>query len=198
MNIVEALIKISDTYHNKVAKQVRKYSGAPYTVHTNEVREIYASVAPDDLIGQAIAEGHDLFEDTPLTPVELARILSMEYGFPADVIDAVILGIVELTDVYVREKFPTMNRKERKRNERERLGTISTRSKSIKLADFLSNTKDIVKNDPDFARVYLDEKEAALPYLVDGNPELLNRATHQLLDSKKTLGLTIRIVSANL
>lgn len=190
MNIALALQEIADHYHNKVVKQVRKYSGAPYTVHTDEVAEIYAAVFPDDLIGKAIAHGHDLFEDTPITALDLRDELIRRGITDLADIEAVIAGITDLTDVFVREKFPKLNRATRKANERARLAGIPTRSKNIKLADLISNTRDIVKNDPDFARVYLDEKRALLPLLIDADPRLYREADNLCREGREILDLT--------
>ncbi len=168
----------------------RKYSGQPYFIHCLEVAEIVSSVTTDeDMIIAAFF--HDWEEDVaPIKPEYSLNLIEKSFG------SRVASLVAELTDEFIKEKYPEMNRKARKAAERKRLGEISREGKTIKLADLISNTRDIVKNDPDFARVYLDEKEALLPYLVDGHPDLLNQATHQLLDSKRVLGLTMHVVSA--
>lgn len=198
MNIVEAMSVIADKYHNQVMGQKRKYSGEPYTVHTDAVEAIYASVEPCDLVGRAIAKGHDLIEDTPATALIIRKELA-DLGFgPEDpMVEEVITGIVELTDVFTKENYPKLNRATRKQMERERLGRISVRSKSVKLSDLINNTASIVSEDKDFAQVYIREKLELLPLLAEGNSVLLNRASVQAIVACAALGIEIPSISAS-
>jgi (p)ppGpp synthase/HD superfamily hydrolase len=189
MNIADTLKEIAHHWHVTVTNQIRKYSGEPYTVHTNAVRGIFAEYFPDDLIGQAIAEGHDLFEDTPLTPIELTEIL-IRKGFSADEVDAVVSGVVHLTDKFTREAYPALNRAKRKAAEVARLATIPVREKNVKLSDLINNTESIVANDADFAKVYLKEKAEVLKVLGDADPRLLERAKSQLTENQALLVVT--------
>lgn len=128
--------------------QVRKYSGEPYAVHPFEVAGLLTSVdiLDEDLILAALF--HDLFEDTDCPRAYIAQ----KYGKRVHDL------VVELTEV------PTEgNRKARKEAEAKRLATISADAMTVKCADFISNTKDIVQNDPGFAKVYLTEKANVLP-----------------------------------
>lgn len=128
--------------------QVRKYSGIPYFYHPVEVARTLASVLilDEDLILAALF--HDLFEDTDCPREYIAET----YG------QRVHDLVVELTEVKVEGK-----RQVRKAVEAARLATISADAMTIKCADFISNTKDIVQNDPGFAKVYLTEKANVLP-----------------------------------
>jgi len=153
--------------HNLV-KQVRKYSGLPYWVHTDEVAEIVAGVTDDPEI-IAAAHLHDVVEDVDVEPYTLESI--------GDIFGKRVASLVDdLTDVYTKKNYPRHNRAARKRMEAERLGLIHTDAQTIKYADFLSNTKDILVNDPGFAEVYLDEKATILSRMTQGNKILFDRA----------------------
>nr|DAH57188.1 MAG TPA: HD domain-containing protein [Caudoviricetes sp.] len=62
-------------------------------------------------------------------------------------------------------------------------------SKTIKLADLISNSRSIVKHDKDFARVYIKEKELLLDVLTEGDTTLYAMAKQIVEDAKKELGL---------
>lgn len=127
--------------------QVRKYTGKPYVLHPMEVASLLASVdiLDEDLILAALF--HDLFEDTDCPRAYIAQ----KYGKRVHDL------VVELTEV------PTEgNRKARKQAEAIRLGKISPDAMTVKCADLISNTRDIVKHDPGFAKVYLAEKANVL------------------------------------
>lgn len=194
MNLVEAMTIIADKYHNKVMQQKRKYTGEPYTVHTDEVEAIYATHFPDDMAGRGACKGHDLFEDTPIRPDGLrTELLALGIDILTPEVDEMIGIIIDLTDVYTKEAYPKLNRAERKRLERERIGKTSVKAKTAKLCDLISNTRSIVSQDKDFARVYLKEKFALLPYLADGSPVLLQEATVQTLNSFKEIGIDLPV-----
>ena len=146
--LIEKAIVFAKEAHGN---QKRKYSGEPYFVHPEAVAKIVAEKGGDyEMIAAAYL--HDTIEDCDIT---YERIL-VEFG--KRVADLVL----ELTDVYTSESYPTKNRAERKRLEAERLWKISDDAKMIKRADIKHNTSDIVANDADFAKVYLAEKEYIL------------------------------------
>ncbi len=164
-------------------KQVRKYTGEPYWVHILDVADIVASVGgSDDQIIAALL--HDVLEDvTPKNSNFNEDSIRQRFG------NTVILYVIDLTDVYIRENYPKLNRKERKKLEKERVALTSPEVKTIKLADLISNTVSIVQYDKGFAKTYIKEKEAALPILMEGNSVLLARAGQQVWDAKGELGL---------
>lgn len=144
--------------------QKRKYSGEPYFVHCEEVAKIVESIGSDDNM-IAAAYLHDTVEDTGTS---LATIVD-EFGMD-------VAALVEdLTDV---SKPIDGNRAVRKRIDRFHTAGASVRAKTIKLADLISNSKDILKRDPDFARVYLAEKKLLLEVLTEGNHFLYERAMY--------------------
>lgn len=168
----------------KSINHFRKYSGEPYEVHTDEVAWIVSRVDNDpNLI--AAAHLHDTAEDVNIHPYTLEGIAAI-FG------PVIEQHVDDLTEKYTKEEYPEMNRKERKTHECFRISHISPGSKTIKLADLISNTRDIVKNDPKFAVTYLKEKRDLLPHLKEGNPILFAKAQQILNDGLKQLGIQIK------
>lgn len=162
--------------------QTRKYTGAPYWHHPFEVYNILVDHGIDDLAMLQAALFHDLFEDTDVDRDYIYR----EYGR-----DVYIL-VCELTDDKIEG-----NRAVRKAHDAERLGKVSDRAKAIKCADLISNTADIVENDPNFAKLYLKEKEHVLSYLDNGlYPSLLVSAKKALEDAKMALATKLGLVDS--
>ena len=150
----------------------RKYTGVPYHTHLEEVANIVASVTSDEEM-IAAAWLHDTVEDTATT------IGDIEAAFGSTVAHLVW----HLTDV---SKPSDGNRAARKAIDREHLSHAHPDAKTIKLADLISNSADIVVNDPKFAKVYLGEKYLLLPFLKEGDPTLFKTASDQVdLYSKK-------------
>jgi (p)ppGpp synthase/HD superfamily hydrolase len=150
----------------------RKYSGDPYVSHTFRVSDTVKENGGDEsMIYAAIL--HDVLEDTPTTESELLNEMMaiVEPGVAMDVIRLVN----ELTDVFTHESYPDINRAGRKEMEAIRMGRISPRAQTIKYADLLDNGKDILVNDPKFAKVYLKEKETILKYMNRGNKTLYRK-----------------------
>jgi len=139
------------------ADQARKYTGDAYVVHTRAVAGIVAAVTRVP-IAVAAAHLHDAVEDTAAT------IDDIERNFGVGVADLVFW----LTDPAGR----LGNRKQRKADDRERLARAPALAQTIKLADLIDNTSSIVRHDPNFARVYLAEKQALLAVLTKGDRQL--------------------------
>jgi (p)ppGpp synthase/HD superfamily hydrolase len=157
--------------------QIRKYSGDPYYTHLFRVSDTVKEIGGDEAMIMA-ALLHDVLEDTPTNDIELISELEMivDPQMARDIVNLVI----ELTDVYIKENFPEMNRKARKEMEAKRLGEVSSRAQTIKYADLLDNGEDIMKNDPSFGRVYLREKERILNYMRNGDKYLYNKCLSQI------------------
>lgn len=174
MNLIEKAKEFAHEAHDRV-KQKRKYTGEPYWVHPDAVADIVASVTSDEIM-IAAAYLHDVLEDvTPLYPGYSEGQIRVIFG------ESVLALVKELTDVFTKESYPKLNRAQRKALEHERVSKISPEGKTIKLADILDNTASIVEHDKDFAVVYLREIAANLPILSDGNAELYQRASAQVL-----------------
>ena len=130
------------------AGQKRKYTGDDYIVHPIAVAKMVSdSGGSEDQIMAAIL--HDTIEDTDVFYGQLWKVFGKTV---ADLVQ-------ELTDVFTHEAFPLANRALRKSKEADRLATISDEAKLIKLCDMIDNTSSIVEHDPDFAKVYLVEKQ---------------------------------------
>ena len=147
--------------------QKRKYTGEMYIVHPIEVMEIVKTVPHDDAM-LAAALLHDVVEDTDVTLEEIRS----SFG------DDVASLVDDLTDVSRPEDG---NRKARKALDREHSARSSARAQTVKLADLISNSSDILENDPKFAKVFLAEKELLLEVLTKGDRTLHERAASFIL-----------------
>lgn len=155
------------------ATQERKYTGNPYVDHLAEVAGIamtaWGSFAPccdggvdlDQYI--AVAWLHDCREDQGVTFEQLIARFNI----------TVAVGVTFLSDM------ETGNRAERKAASRSRLADAPAWVQTIKCADLISNTSSIVKHDPKFAEVYLEEKRLLLDVLTRADPRLLAVAREQ-------------------
>ena len=149
--------------------QTRKYSrhlldvgrggtGEPYIVHPWVVAEIVKTVphTPEMI---AAAWLHDTVEDTSATVGDVEK----EFG-------PIVASLVsDLTDISVPEDG---NRAKRKAIDRAHTAKASAQAKTIKLADLIHNSSDIVDNDPNFAKIYMKEKVALLEVLTEGEADL--------------------------
>ena len=168
----EKLEQIKELATRLHGDQKRKYSGDPYVSHTFRVSDTVKENGGDEaMIYAAIL--HDVLEDTTTTESELLTEMMaiVEPGMAMNVIRLVN----ELTDIFTHESYPDLNRAGRKEMEAIRMGRISPRAQTIKYADLLDNGKDILLNDPKFAKVYLKEKEVILRYMNRGNKTLYQR-----------------------
>lgn len=169
LSAIDAVKELTIRLHGD---QKRKYSGDPYYTHTFRVSDIVRENGGDDAMIMA-ALLHDVLEDTPTTEEELIQELEsiVDPQMARDVVNLV----VELTDVYIKENYPELNRRTRKELEAKRLGDASSRAQTIKYADLLDNGEDIMKNDPSFGRVYIREKERILHYMNKGDQDLYQK-----------------------
>lgn len=157
--IVEKALDFATKAHGN---QKRKYTGEPYINHPIEVMKIVSQVPHDENM-LAAALLHDVVEDTDAT----IQDISDEFGHDiASLVD-------DLTDV---SKPEDGNRKYRKMLDRNHSAQASPRAQTIKLADLISNSSDILQHDPNFAKVYLAEKNLLLGVLTKGDPSLAARA----------------------
>ncbi|UJH90894.1 hypothetical protein LZ575_19680 [Antarcticibacterium sp. 1MA-6-2] len=88
-----------------------------------------------------------------------------------------------------------LNRKERKKREVERQAKITIDAKTIKLADVIDNTADILRNDRNFARRYIPEMQSLVESLQGGNFKLLMRACYEVQRGKFELNLEEKKIS---
>jgi len=130
--------------HNSIG-QIRKYSREPYWHHPERTMELLSLITQNEdyLIGELF---HDIIEDVfPKNPYYSIKLIENLFGY------VVANHVIDLTDVYTKENYPTWNRATRKEFERARLGAIQISSKNGKLVDIIDNTEDIVKNDRNFS-----------------------------------------------
>lgn len=161
MDVVEKARVFATAAHAAVG-QLRKYTNEPYIVHPFEVAMTVKQVGgTPEMIAAAFL--HDVVEDTHVT----LEVIEREFG--PEVKEMVYF----LTDV----SRPEMgNRARRKAIDREHISRADSRVQTIKLADIISNCTSIVKYDPGFAKVYLEEKRLQLKVLTKGDKILLDRA----------------------
>lgn len=146
---------------DKHCLQTRRYTLDPYFIHLAEVAAIiqtvahqYSSYHTEEMI--TVAWCHDLIEDCGVSKVEL----NQRFG------SVVAAGVELLSDL------ESGNRATRKQLARERLSAAPDWIQTIKLADLISNTPSIIKNDPKFAPTYMQEVTAYVDVLTKGHPGL--------------------------
>ena len=142
--------------------QKRKYTGTPYIDHPLEVMGIVRTVPhTTEMLMAAVL--HDTVEDTAATLDEIDK----NFG-------KVVRSLVsDLTDISDPEDG---NRAFRKAKDREHSINASAQAQTIKYADLISNSESIVKHDPGFAKVYMNEKKLLLDGMTKGNQTLRNHA----------------------
>jgi len=179
--ILEQVKNFADKAHGD---QLRKYTPDRYIVHAMRVMLICQEYTDDPQI-LAAALLHDVLEDTPVDKEELKTFL-MKVMEPEKAITT-LNYVVELTDVYTKEDYPGLNRKKRKMKEAERLEETSSESQTIKYADIIDNSMEIVEQDVNFAPVFLSECHDILKRMPNGNPELYQRALEIVEEALKTI-----------
>ena len=154
-------------------EQRRKYTNEPYILHCLEVaRLVEEHGGTEAMIVAAIL--HDVAEDTPVTIVKIGA----EFGFEVAAL------VEELTDVSRPEDG---NRAVRKAIDCQHSSRSSAEGQTIKCADLISNSRSIVDNAPEFAKVYLVEKEALLNAMGRANQRLWCMAWRVLREDKEKL-----------
>lgn len=193
-NLTERIaMRFSHAAHGAI-NQRRKYDGSPYIGHCYRVAAMVASsgAAPDVI---AAAYLHDVAEDVPLkhlwelsgrgisegdcprvdSRIERLKCLTFKFGIEIATL------VEEVTDV---SQLHEGNREIRKEKDRMHLARASNEAKTIKLADLIDNAHDIQAGDPEFAKVYMAEKELLLEVLKGGNEDLYMKAMRIVQDFK--------------
>lgn len=142
--------------------QKRKYTLVPYITHPLEVMEIVRSVPhTEDMLCAALL--HDVVEDCGVDIGDIRKLFGED----------VCRMVNKLSDI----SQPTHgNRAKRKELDRWWISNATPSTKTIKLADLISNSKSICEHDKDFAKVYIKEKELLLEVLTEGDPALYAQA----------------------
>lgn len=170
-NISEIEQKVLEFAKKCHGDQKRKYTGNPYWYHLKEVAEIVKTVEHTDLMVYA-AYLHDTLEDTPTTEEDIRKFF-FDLNFSSEDVDKLLTLIKGLTD---KSRPEDGNRKARKEIDKNNLGKEDGQVQTVKLADTISNTKDIIANDKRFSKTYIPEKIDLLKVLVKGNPDLYKKA----------------------
>ena len=183
---MEPLEQIIDFANKAHGTQRRKYADEPYIEHPKRVMEKCRQFN-DHITILAAAILHDVLEDTDVNKKQLEAFL-LTVMEQADAKQTVNL-VVELTDVYVKTAYPRWNRRKRKNKEAARIEKTSGESQTIKYADIIDNTSEIVQQDPDFAKLFLYECNMLLKKINKGNQQLYREAVDsvnaKLLDLRK-------------
>lgn len=161
--------------------QKRKYTGEPYHNHLKRVSDEVLVLNP---YAAFIGLGHDLIEDTDETKESIERYLHEVMDGDYLGIKFIIDGIICLTDEYTKEKYPNMNRSERKGMEIDRLTHMHPVYQSIKYADITDNISSIVEHDPDFGLVYVKEKIKLVNRMRYGDIDLMIKCFHMLHEAR--------------
>lgn len=148
--------------------QTRKYTNEPYIVHPLEVASIVSTVTDsEDTIIAALL--HDVVEDCGVDRMQIAKMFGTRVG-------KMVSDVTDIADPM------DGNREKRKAIDRMHIADGWPESKTIKLADMISNTRSITQHDPKFAKVYMAEKRLLLPVLIEGSYQLHTIATALVAD----------------
>ena len=150
--------------------QYRKYTGEPYITHPLAVMEIVRGVPGHTQEMLVAAVLHDVVEDTDVSLMEIQE----EFG---NVVSDLVL---HLTDI---SKPEDGNRLKRKRKDAQWYAQGSAEAQTIKVADFIDNTRDIAQHAPRFWEVYKMEKLYALDLLQEADVDLWHQAHIQIKEN---------------
>lgn len=174
MDTALALQQVKDFAAMAHNGQQRTYSPEPFIAHPARVMEM-CSLFNTELPVLAAALLHDVLEDTDVDQNELKQFLQTVMN--ENEAQQTEELVVELTDVYSKQRNPTWNRNKRKQMEADRIEKTSADAQTVKYADIIDNCKGIVEQDPEFANRFLRECSALLKRMPKGNPDLYRRAT---------------------
>ena len=158
--------------------QVRKYHGTPYITHCESVARLVevtiGALNANGAIAIAAAYLHDVVEDCGVSQETINRLFGTEIG-------TLVKWLTKVTTLDMG------NRACRADMEAVRLSHAPALAQTIKLADLIDNTRDIVKHDPKFAKVYVAEKAFVVDLMVDADPTLRGLAKRQIAAARYIL-----------
>ncbi len=152
------------------AGQKRKHSGIAYFNHPQDVVNILEAHATN-LTRRMIQAAylHDLVEDTKVT-IDMIN-------------DAFGVAVARMVHGLTNDRPEGMNREQRKAHNISRLANTANDVKTIKLADSIANMRDVIREDPKFAPIYLAEKRQLIDEaLKEGCPVLWAMADNIIKD----------------
>jgi (p)ppGpp synthase/HD superfamily hydrolase len=169
-NVLDAVIFATRAHGG----HLRKYTNEPYILHPLAVAKILEEVTKyEDAIIAAIL--HDVLEDTSVKVEDINKEFGVRVG-------SLVLAVTDVS------KPEDGNREARKQIDREHMRYASIAAKNIKLADLIDNTSTIVEHDPEFAKIYMQEKRELLKLLSDGDESLFDTAMDQVVNYFNHLG----------
>lgn len=146
-------------YAHGINDQKRKYTDDSYHTHLKEVGLILQQFGSSE---EEVVAGilHDIIEDTLFTEKSIKEKFNSK-----------------ISSLVVENTSPRIgkNRKERHQNNLIYFSGISLSAKKIRMADMISNLKDIKDKDPKFARIYIPEKRELLELFKDADSNLYRR-----------------------
>ncbi len=154
--------------------QKRKFTGEPYVNHLAAVAKTVKTYTKNSLM-VAAAFCHDLYEDTVVKEADLLKTLA-DAGYDPKEVEKINKMVWELTDEYEKEKYPDLNRRQRKTQEAQRLWMISGDAQNVKYADLIDNSTDLSINNKSFGKKYLEEMIQILEKMDKGLPILYQKA----------------------
>jgi (p)ppGpp synthase/HD superfamily hydrolase len=180
-DILNKVIEFTNNAHEFHFKgegpQLRKYTNEPYIIHPISVCNICKQYTSDICILIA-ALMHDVLEDTTVS-IEIIREFLSQHLEDKQV-TRILTYVNDLTDVYTKEDYPGLNRKERKKLEVERMSKITPEAQTIKYADIIDNAPSIIANDPKFTTVFVNEALEKLNVMTKGLQVLKQKAYQAL------------------
>jgi len=169
MTAVENLVNwVAVQHHGQIIKRTIE----PYFNHLITVANL---AKPAVALGFEIGLCHDLLEDTDTTAEELpVRLIT--FGYTETEANTIAFAVVELTDVFTRNAYPDLTKKERKEKEHARLLSISAAAQTVKYCDLIYNIKWMLTYDRKHAKKYLKKKLLLVSGLNGGDPALREQA----------------------
>ena len=154
----------------------RKYSQESYIVHPLAVMDILLKHCSQEVTPSMLAAAacHDVIEDAGISSSQVRDLLG------EDVAEMVNW----LTDISRPENG---NRKTRKAMDHAHTAQAPVCVKNIKIADSVHNLCDITMHDPDFARVYIREKQTLMLVLQDADPAMISLVNKTIADCQDQL-----------
>jgi len=162
--IPKAIDYATDMHHG----QMRKGENLPYIVHPLRVMAIISPFTSDEHV-LAAAALHDVVEDTEATFAEVSDLFGAKIG----------RLVYELTD---KSRPEDGNRAARKAIDRDCLAASSKEAHLIKVADLIDNAPSIIKYQPKFAPVYIQE-EIELLKVLGGAPAALHELASEICEN---------------
>jgi len=148
----------------------RRYTDEPYIVHAADVVGILRAIPSASEVMLAAAWLHGLLDKTDVTEEKLERVAGREVARICSALSARNVGLEgnrAMRLIMVNIKL---------------LG--GTRSvQTLKAAEIIANTRDIVERDRDFARGWLKEKAVQIKLLEDCHEGLRRRAAVMVADA---------------